>query len=278
MKVSILTVPYDSGYYRVRMGRGPEHLTEMGLRPLLSSLGCQVTAEDVLLADSYPAEIHCAFALSKKVSERVRVQRSQVYFPIVLSGNCNTAVGAVCGCGCRTTGVVWLDAHGEANTPETTTSGFLDGMGIAILTGQCWYKLAAAIPEFEPVSGTRILLVGSRDVEAEECVLLDRIGVRRLPTIEDLEFSLESLAHEVGGGYLHVDLDVLDPAVAVANQWATPGGLSIAAVTSAAEAIQAHTTIKGLGIASYDPDWDQDRRAIIAACSIAKSVLSTLPA
>jgi len=260
------------------MGRGPEHLADIGLNPLVSSLGYQLTAEEVLLPDSYPAEIQSAFALSRKVAERVWVQRSQGYFPVVLSGNCNTAVGAVCGCGCRTTGVVWFDAHGEANTPETTTSGFLDGMAIAILTGQCWHKLAVAIPEFEPVTGTRILLVGSRHVEAEESLLLDRIGVTRLAGVDDLESSLKSLAHEVDGVYLHVDLDVLDPALAVANQWATPGGLTIEAVTSAAQAIQTHTTIKGLGIASYDPEWDHDRRAVRAACSIVKSVLSALPA
>lgn len=161
--------------------------------------------------------------------------------------------------------MVWFDAHGESTTPETTTSGFLDGMGIGILTGQCWHRLGLGIPEFEPVSGRRILLVGSRDLEPEECALLDRIGVTRVTAIGDLK------PH-------HFDLDVLDPAVAVWNQWASPGGLSIEALTQAVGMIQAHTKIKGLGIASYDPELDHDNRALSAACSIVKLVLPASPA
>ena len=273
MKICILTVPYDSGHYRARMGRGPERLLELGLRPLLSSLGHKLVAEEVLTCDTHPAEIKTAFALCGKVAERVHTYRSEGSFPVVLSGNCNSAVGTISGCGCPSTGVVWFDAHGESTTPETTTSGFLDGMAIAILTGQCWQKLALGIPEFEPVSGRRILLVGSRDVEPEESVLLDRIGVTRVTGITHLEKHLKFLASAVDGVYLHFDLDVLDREVAVANQWASSGGLSIEALIEAVAAIQAHTKIKGLGIASYDPECDHDGRAITAACSIVRLVV-----
>ena len=66
------------------------------------------------------------------------------------------------GAGGGGTDVVWFDAHGEATTPETTTSGFLDGMGISILTGRCWRTMAASIPGFEPLPGKRIALLGAR--------------------------------------------------------------------------------------------------------------------
>src|SRR5262249_39623543 len=137
--------------------------------------------------DRFPAEIRTAFVLSGLIAERVRASRRDGWFPLVLSGNCNAAVGTVTGCGYQNTAVVWFDAHGEATTPETTTSGFLDGMGISILTGQCWKTLACSILEFQPVSGDRIVLVGSRDLEAPEFELLDRVGVRRLTSMEGLE-------------------------------------------------------------------------------------------
>ena len=84
----------------------------------------------------FGAEIQTAFALCAAVAEKARESRATGRFPLVLSGNCNVAVGTVAGCGCGSTDVVWFDAHGEATTPETTTSGFLDGMGISILTGK----------------------------------------------------------------------------------------------------------------------------------------------
>src|ERR1019366_8785501 len=142
MNIRVLNVPYDSGQYRARMGCGPDRLFEFGLQPLLTRLGHNFVREDIPAPDSYLAEIKTAFALCRTVAARVRAWQQEGCFPIVLSGNCNTAVGTISGCGCRNTGVVWFDAHGESTTPDTTTSGFLDGMGISILTGQCWATLA----------------------------------------------------------------------------------------------------------------------------------------
>jgi arginase len=171
--------------------------------------------------------------------------------------------------------VVWFDAHGESTTPDTTTSGFLDGMGISILTGQCWTTLARTIPGYDPVPGGRILLVGARDLEPEEVKLLDRTGVTRVSGTEHLESLLASLAHQVDGVYLHIDLDVLDPTEAIGNQWVPPGGLTVEAIRAAVRTIQAHTRIKALGIASYDPEADHDGRALAAVSSITQFLLGT---
>src|SRR5207253_2124442 len=62
-------------------------------------------------------------------------------------------------------GVAWLDAHGDFHTPETTTSGFVDGMALAVAAGQCWRALAAAVPGFEPVLAGRVVHVGGRDFD-----------------------------------------------------------------------------------------------------------------
>ena len=271
----ILTVAYDSGHYRARMGRGPEHLFESGLKPLLSRLGHNFKREEITVSDSYPAEIKTAFALCRAVADRVRANQSDGYFPLVLSGNCNTAVGAISGCGCQNTGVVWFDAHGESTTPDTTSSGFLDGMGISILTGQCWRRLALTIPGFDPVPGKRILLVGSRDLETDEIALLNRVGVTRVVGTEDQGLQVALLAQQVNGVYLHFDLDVLDPSEAIANQWTPNGGLTIEAIKHVVESVQRNTKIKGFGIASYDPELDCDGRALGAAMSVAELLLGT---
>lgn len=274
MNVCVLIVAYDSGRYRARMGCGPDRLFESGLKPLLARMGHQVRREEITVSDPHPAEIKTAFELCREVAGRVRACKSEDYFPIVLSGNCNIAVGGISGCGCRNTGVVWFDAHGEATTPDTTTSGFLDGMGIGILTGQCWRSLARTIPGFNPVPGNRILLVGSRDLESEEIALLERMGVERVAATEDPGSRVAALSHQIDGVYVHLDLDVLDPSEAVANQWAPPGGLTVEAMKQAVASIQRHTRIDALGIASYDPEADRDGRALGAAVAVTELLLT----
>ena len=178
MKIAVLVVPYDSGRCDERMGRGPARLLA-AIAPVLARAGHDVRTFEIAVSGAFPAEIAGALDMSAIVAARVRDLRRDGWFPLVLSGNCNTAVGAVSGCGCRRTDVVWFDAHGEATTPETTTSGFLDGMGISILTGACWRTIAASIPDFEPLPGERVSLIGSRDLEPSESALLDRLGVHR---------------------------------------------------------------------------------------------------
>lgn len=265
MDVDVLLVPFDSGRYRERMGRGPGHLFEKAVGPALKGLGTSVRVEEIAVPGMFPAEIGMAFAICRVVSERVRESRAAGRFPLVLSGNCNVAVGTVAGCGCASTGVVWFDAHGEATTPETTTSGFLDGMGISILTGKCWGNLARSIPGFEAVAGKRIVLLGARDLECAEAALLEELGVRR------------ELGAPMGGDgvYLHFDLDVLDPSEAVWNQWAPPDGMSVAGVREAVRRVRRTTAIKAAGIASYNPEADADGRAGRAVVSILGAVFGT---
>jgi arginase len=263
MDVDVLLVPFDSGRYGERMGRGPGHLFERAVGPALKRLGHSVRTEEIAAPGVFPAEIGMAFAICRAVAERVRGSLRDGRFPLVLSGNCNVAVGTVAGCGCANTDVVWFDAHGEATTPETTTSGFLDGMGISILTGKCWGKLARSIPGFAPVHGERITLVGARDLEDAEVALLDELGVRR-----ELSSAMGS-----EGVYLHFDLDVLDPSEAVWNQWAPPDGMSVDEVREVVARVRQSSAVRAAGIASYDPDADGDGRAARAAAAILEAAI-----
>jgi arginase len=265
MKVCVVMVPYDSGRHSERMGAGPKYLFERAIEPVLSRMGHELRTETLTLGESFPAEISSAFKLSGMIAEAVRIARKDSWFPLVLSGNCNAAVGSVCGSGCDTTGVVWFDAHGEATTPETTTSGFLDGMGIGILTGQCWKKLAGSIPEFTLVPGEHIALVGARDIEPDELALLKHVGVHCVSADSHFLQSVKEIARKTTGLYVHFDLDVLDPSEAVANQWCPPGGLSVASLVDSVKSLAAHAQIKAAGFASFDPQADHNGRAVEAA-------------
>jgi len=276
MRIRVILVPYDSGHYRKRMGLGPEQLFDNGLRILLSKLEIPFDREDVSLESPHPAEISAAFELARKVAGKVQKARAEGLFPIVLSGNCNVALGTVSGCGADRTGILWIDAHGEATTPETTKSGFLDGMPISTLLGRAWQTLARTVPGFLPVPGHHLVLFGVSQIEKSECDLLDKEGVKRVSTIKDLSLSVSSLATMVEQIYLHLDLDVLDSRQAVWNQWASPDGISTSTLLEGVAEIAKHGKVCALGCASYDPSVDPNWNALMAALLTIQTSLERL--
>src|SRR4029077_20979784 len=125
---------------------------------------------------SWRAEIQTSFELMRMLSGAVRDAVESGRLPIVLAGNCSTAVGTLAGLG-GSVGVAWFDAHGDFNTPDTTTSGFLDGTAVAIITGRCWKQLAVSIPGFQPIADETVCLIGTRDVDSLEGRLIAESGV-----------------------------------------------------------------------------------------------------
>jgi len=269
MDIQLLAVPYDSGHRGARMGAGPEALLDSGLERELSDRGHRTHVKIAELApDSWHAEIQTGFDLMRMLSLAVREAREARRLPVVLAGNCNTAVGTLAGLGMESIGVAWFDAHGDFNTPETTSSGFLDGTAVAIITGRCWRRLAASIPGFVPIPDERVCLVGTRDLDAPEAELLetsdiDVVAPSRLR--QNLHLTLDRIRTGVGEMYVHLDLDVLDAAEARANSYALSGGLTLEEAKFALGEIGRRFRIAGVTLSAYDPASDPDGRAASAA-------------
>lgn len=271
--VRVIVVPYDSGHRGLRMGAGPEHLLDGGLREAIQKAGGSPVVAHVLPAGDPPAEVATAFELDRLVSERVREAVTGGEFPLVLSGNCNTSVGTISGAGAEDLGIVWFDAHADFNTPETTTTGFADGMGLAVAVGHCWRRMAEDIPGFSPIAEGNVVLAGVRDVQpAEEERLADSnvsvVGAesfgREGPRV--LAEALDGLAAGVGTVYVHLDLDVLDAErVGRANGFAQEGGLDTGELLTALGMVAERFDVAAVGIASYDPSFDADGRVLDAA-------------
>jgi hypothetical protein len=119
-------------------GAGPLHLLKSGLVRQLEDEGHRVTIRPVELPATFRAtEIAGTFALAAAVARGVAQAIQTGALPVVLSGNCAPAALGCVGGMKRQMHVFWSDAHGDFNTPETTTSGFLDGMALAAVTGRC---------------------------------------------------------------------------------------------------------------------------------------------
>jgi arginase len=269
MKVQFLLVPYDSGHREWRMGRGPSFLLRHGAGSAIRALGHEVDAEYVEPSGVHSpnpptsTEIATSFSLYREVAVRVRAVRDSGALPIVLGGNCGVTIGAVAGDG-SDVGVLWLDAHGDFNTPETTRSGFLDGMALAVLTGRCWREIASTIPGFAPVPDTNVVLAGARDLDPAEEILLEEsevrvvrgTAIRTAGVVGALGPALEALSARVRRLHFHLDADVLDEGEARANMFAAPDGLRISELTEVARLTAERFEIVSAAVTAYDPAID----------------------
>lgn len=262
------------------MGRGPKHLVDNGLQEWLRAGGHEVGTEVIEAGSWFPTEIATAFELHRLVADQVRQARERDELPLVLSGNCNTsAVGALAGLNPQELGIVWFDAHTDFDTPETTTSAFLDGMGLSIAVGACWKTMAETIPGFRPIPEANVTHIGTRGLDQPERERLERSGVTVVEAglveergVQDaLRGVLDALRDRVSGVYVHLDLDVLDSdLVAPANGFAKPGGLTTEQVVEALQIIRLRFVLAAAGIASYDPAYDEGGRVLHAGLELAE--------
>ena len=280
-------VPYDSGHRGFRMGRGPEHLLENGLEEALRRDGLAVRPVVLELGNTPPVEVAAAFELHGRISGEVGAALTAGESPLVLSGNCNACVGTVAGLGTDGLGILWFDAHADFNTPETTTSGFVDGMGLAIAVGDCWGSMSAGVPGFVPVEKSNVVLVGARDIQPAERERLDGAGIGVVAGgpaadegwYEGLGAALDALRTRVGRVYVHLDLDVLDPeGVGKANGFAVPGGLTEGELEEVLVMIRERFAVAAVGVASYDPEPDEGGAVLKAAFSCIAALQAPNPA
>jgi arginase len=268
MEIELIAIPYDSARRGERMGAGPQALLDANLVSRLEQHGHQVhrTVIDPPVA-SWRAEIRTAFELWMALAEAVRRARGEGRFPLVLSGNCAAALG-VCAALGSDTAVVWADAHGDFNTPETTVGGFLDGMALATLVGRCWTTIVRRIPGFAPLDERSVWLLGARAIDPLEAEALDRSAIHRVPASRVGSDTPEHIVTELRAGaplYLHLDLDVLDGDAARANQFAVGAGVSPDELAAFCAALRRHRPPSAITVSSYDPEADADGRAREAA-------------
>jgi arginase len=222
-------------------------------------------------------EIGNAFAVQSALAVEVADAVGGGELPFVLGGNCSAILGAIGGTAARS-GLVFFDAHADANTPDTTTSGFIDGMPVAVATGRCWQNLAGQIPGFAPLPDRSVLLVGQRSVDPDEQRLLDEsemgvVTTEQLADEKHLDDALDRLAAEVEGVHLHVDLDVIDTADGFANeQWAEEPGPSLDRLVAAIGQVSRRLPVRSISLTSYNPEIDTDGRALQSGLTLLRAL------
>ncbi len=291
--VGIAKMPYTGSRAGPEVSEGPDAMENGGLRDLLEDLGCGI--KDTKTATLTPEEEkhygawHRLGLASRHLCEIVADQRRRGLFTLGLLANCNGLMGMLAGLQRSVTGwrplrvgLVYCDAHGDFNTPETTLSGMLGGMPVAVSSGLCLDRLRRKCG-LDPALPTRyVTMVGIRDLDPLERELLDRSDVefisvdevRRLSPSIDLE--MERLALLTDLIYIHVDLDALTPSEVPGHGLTVEGGPSSTELADALEMMFEHPKASAFGVVSYPAGRDEDGRSLRAVYNLVEGVVRGL--
>jgi arginase len=220
--VHFIVSPYHLGRRAEASGAGPIAIQQ--------ALDADATVIDV-------GDVADWRAVNLAIAEAVRKARAEGNFPFVLAGNCNSCLGTLAAL--ERPGVVWFDAHGDFHAAETSISGSVEGMCLA---------MAAEQFDLEDV-----VLVGGRDLDPGEDVRV-RAMLRHLRSPE-LSQEVLPFGPEV---YVHVDVDVLDPAVSPGTNFQGPGGFTAEELLAAVGEVFGRCRVAVLAITNYNPAKDVD--------------------
>ncbi len=279
MDIRLIACPYHLGHREVEIGAGPVALLEGGAEQALRDGGHDVSVVTIDTPPPSSSEIAAIFEINTLLATAVRDACGSGVFPIVLAGNCNHCLGAASGVGLAELGVVWFDAHGDFNSPDTSQSGFFDGMALHVATGNSWHALAGTIPGFRPVAERNVALAGVRDLdegeraalEASSVVLVEEPVLLASGIEAALAPPLDAVSSRMRDVYVHVDLDVLDPKAAAINGYQPPGGLAVSQLVEALEMVGRRFQVRAAALASYDPACDPDGNGLDAGLEVLKT-------
>jgi arginase len=279
MNVHLIGVPMDLGSGRRGVDMGPSAIRIAGINEHLRELGHKVldegdidikNVEELRVGDlkaRYLKEITRALKLLSKKIEKITVRRG---FPLVLGGDHSIAIGTISGIASyckrkrKKLGLLWIDAHGDINTPATSPSGNIHGMPLASVLGFGPRELTGIGGSFDKVDAINVALVGIRSLDEGEKKLLAQTGIS-VYTMTDIDRqgihrvmkkALAKVTH--GTDYVHVsfDLDAVDPTVASGVGTPVKGGLDYREAHLIMELISEARVMTSLEIVEVNPILD----------------------
>ncbi|WHH57963.1 arginase [Petroclostridium sp. X23] len=302
MNVDIIGVPIDLGANRRGVDMGPSAIRYGGLKKAITSLHIaykDIGNIDVPVPESYQDFEDEHFKHAKEIAYVNRnlaaiVSESLLSgnFPIVLGGDHSIAVGSILGTQSvfKNIGVLWIDAHGDFNTKETTLSGNLHGMSLAASAGFGAFEMTEFKPEdVNYVNPEKVVLIGARDIDDEEAKLIKESGITVF-TISDIDKygikevmvrALEIVATDTEGFHVSFDVDVMSPNEAPGVGTPVNGGLTYREAHLAAEMIANSRKLCSLEVVEVNPILDHmnqtGKLAVSLICSmIGKRILGSL--
>jgi len=291
-QIALIGVPLDLGAASRRgVDMGPSAIRYAGIGERIDGLGhaCrdQGNVEAPMREMASPGDERARYldeivATCERVAVRVAESAQQGLVPLVLGGDHSIAVGTLGGMASvrGRGGVLWLDAHGDLNTPQTTPSGNVHGMPLAAALGRAGDGFASKVWPLPSIDPRHVALVGCRSLDDGERALIAELGLAVFTMSEIDRRGLQAvvcdaLAVVAGADFVHVslDLDVVDPEVAPGVGTPVRGGLSYREAHLAMELVAEAGTLASLEIVEVNPILDSRNRTARLAVELIASAL-----
>jgi arginase len=289
--VAVIGAALDLGAGRRGVDMGPSAIRYAELEARVRALGRECTdlgnvqtavAEAAPVGDVRTRYLREILTACERVADRVAAAKDRGQLPLVLGGDHSVALGTLGGLvrGGEPGGVLWIDAHGDLNRPETSPTGNVHGMVLAAAMGLGGPAFGGSEVPFPSVDPSRVALVGVRSLDEGERSLLrdlnatvftmsdvDRLGIEHAIT--------EALARVDGPGFVHVslDLDALDPDVAPGVGTPVRGGLSYREAHLAMELVAESGLMGSLEVVEVNPILDRENETAKLAVELVASAL-----
>ncbi len=295
--VCLIGVPMDLGASRRGVDMGPSAVRYTDLRDKLEKLGHRVEdtgnvavpfREDAAKGAQRGARYLGSITdVCVEVAARTRAALEAGQVPVVLGGDHALAAGSIAGAAAHLArqgerlGVIWVDAHGDLNTPASSRSGNVHGMPLAALLGNGDKAMSTIAGEQPALKSSDVALVGLRDLDGPERThirkwglsaftmrALDERGVRMV-----MEEAIGVAARGTAGIWLSFDMDVIDPSEAPGVGTAVPGGMTYREAHLAMEMLADTGKLVGLDLVEVNPVLDERNRTAEIACELILSAL-----
>ncbi len=292
MEIDIIGVPLDFGSGRRGVDMGPSAIRYTGLHARLAAIGHTVhdlgnvevpIFETCSIGDPQLCYLECLIPVARRLMGQTARSVQAGRFPLVLGGDHSLSIGSVRGAARnRRLGLIWIDAHGDFNTNETTPSGNLHGMPLAGLAGLGDPRWVGLNGKPEPtIDPENIALVGVRDLDSGERDLLRSAGVRvfsmlmidQLGLFQVMQQAIDVACANTEGIYLSFDMDALNPIYAPGVGTAVQGGLTYREAHMACEMIAETKNLAGMDVVEVNTILDERNKTAELAMELACSAL-----
>jgi arginase len=291
-QISIIGVPMDLGQARRGVDMGPSAIRYAGvvdrlekLNYTIDDLGDIVIGQPEKVTDTPESNLKNLKAVveaSEKLANTVDQAIQEGSFPLVLGGDHSIAIGTLAGVAkhYKNLGVIWYDAHGDLNTAETSPSGNIHGMPLAVSIG-LGHPLLTGIGGFEPkIKPENIVIIGARSLDDGEKELIRQTGIKvytmheidRLGMTAVIEETINYLANRTDGVHLSLDLDGLDPHDAPGVGTPVTGGISYRESHLAMEMLEETKLITSAEFVEVNPILDDKNKTASVAVALMGSL------
>ncbi len=273
-QVTLLSIPLDLGKDNIGCDEGPARLHELGIQKMLSDQGLDVHTKDITCPTRATADIgevtmkygqaitDVANSVALKVQEEIKAKRTV----IALGGDHSLSLGTISGASVAVKGdigLIWIDAHGDINTPDTSLSGNVHGMPVAGVLGMGPKELTDILKPGRKVDPKNVVYIGLKDLDQAE---IDIIRQKKITTFTAMDISrlglepvfkkIAALSKRVKHIWVSLDIDSIDEQYAPATPMVNKGGLTFREIASLTKYIGKTCSLVGVDIVEFAPDRD----------------------